>query len=406
MRSREFYNVTSRRVHDRAAEILQAWLLVQDHGYKCAVSILTKLLLYAASRMTSLHDACLRLAQAPSSDAVFKALQATLPAGQRLARQLNLALACDLPRRMFNRLWEVAIDVTMIPYHGQPLADPRELCRGKSKGGTTHFHAYATACIVVHGCRYTVALTPVWHKEPMHEVLRRLLREVRRSGVKIRYLLLDRAFYNLDVVSYLQNARYPFLMPVVHRGKRAKDPHTAQGTQRFLVWKRTGFDQHVMRNKGRTRTVQIGVAYVTKTKYGKPCQPKRWVYAFWKIRPPSVTWVQKQYRKRFGIETSYRQMNQARIRTCTRSPLLRLLFIGVALILRNLWVWFHHVVLSETKRGKLCLHLGRLRVRVMLLHLQRFIEAVLECRLNLYTQTLHPPSLTSQTLAIDTKRNY
>ena len=189
-------------------------------------------------------------------------------------------------------------------------------------------------------------------------------------------------------------------------GKRAKDPHTAQGTQRFLVWKRTGFDQHVMRNKGRTRTVQIGVAYVTKTKYGKPCQPKRWVYAFWKIRPPSVTWVQKQYRKRFGIETSYRQMNQARIRTCTRSPLLRLLFIGVALILRNLWVWFHHVVLSETKRGKLCLHLGRLRVRVMLLHLQRFIEAVLECRLNLYTQTLHPPSLTSQTLAIDTKRNY
>lgn len=46
-----------------------------------------------------------------------------------------------------------------------------------------------------------------------------------------------------------------------------------------------------------------------------------------------------QHRKRVGIETSYRPRNEARIKTCTRNPPLRLLFVGVALVLRNVWVW-------------------------------------------------------------------
>ena len=33
-----------------------------------------------------------------------------------------------------------------------------------------------------------------------------------------------------------------------------------------------------------------------------------------------------------------RQMRQARIYTCTRNPHLRLFFVAVALILRNVWV--------------------------------------------------------------------
>ena len=42
------------------------------------------------------------------------------------------------------------------------------------------------------------------------------------------------------------------------------------------------------------------------------------------------------HRTRFGIEASYRQLHEARIKTCTRDP--RLLFVGIALVLRNVWV--------------------------------------------------------------------
>jgi len=44
------------------------------------------------------------------------------------------------------------------------------------------------------------------------------------------------------------------------------------------------------------------------------------------------------YRQRFGIETSYRQMNQVRTRTTSRSPILRLLLVGLAFILTNFYI--------------------------------------------------------------------
>jgi hypothetical protein len=59
------------------------------------------------------------------------------------------------------------------------------------------------------------------------------------------------------------------------------------------------------------------------------------VYASWELPPSSYRWVHETYRRRFGIESSYRQLHQARMRTGTRRPLLRLLDVAVALILRN-----------------------------------------------------------------------
>lgn len=71
------------------------------------------------------------------------------------------------------------------------------------------------------------------------------------------------------------------------------------------------------------------------------------MYAYWGITPKRVDWVKDTYRRRFGIETSYRQMNQCRIRTTTKKFHVRFLYVAIGLLLRNLWVWLHHVVLSS-----------------------------------------------------------
>jgi IS4 transposase len=42
------------------------------------------------------------------------------------------------------------------------------------------------------------------------------------------------------------------------------------------------------------------------------------------------------YRRRFRIETSYRQLHQVRARTSSRNPALRLLLVGLALLIVNL----------------------------------------------------------------------
>ena len=111
------------------------------------------------------------------------------------------------------------------------------------------------------------------------------------------------------------------------------------------------------------------MARVKRAVHSKKHRRATLVYAYWGLQPPSPTWVRETYRLRFGIETSYRQMNQGRIRTCTRDPLLRLLFVGIALILRNVWVWLHMMLLSAPRRGGRELRLHALRLRTMLLWL-------------------------------------
>lgn len=70
---------------------------------------------------------------------------------------------------------------------------------------------------------------------------------------------------------------------------------------------------------------------------------------FLQVTSAVPAWVRQTYRRRSGIETSYRQMHQARIRTSSRRPLLRLLFVGLALILRNACVWFHLTLLARPR---------------------------------------------------------
>src|SRR5207248_5004566 len=45
------------------------------------------------------------------------------------------------------------------------------------------------------------------------------------------------------------------------------------------------------------------------------------------------------YRRRFGIETSYRQQNEGLGRTTKKDVGYRLLLVGLALLLRQVWVW-------------------------------------------------------------------
>ncbi len=84
--------------------------------------------------------------------------------------------------------------------------------------------------------------------------------------------------------------------------------------------------------------------------------------------------MKEVYRQRFAIETTYRQLHQARIRTTTRDPVRRLLYVGIALILRNVWVWLHQMVLARPRRGNREIHLDLLRFRRMLLWLAHVVE--------------------------------
>lgn len=376
------YRISCREVHDRAGAVLLRHVKLGDHGHKCRASVLLNILFFAVSRLSSVFAACRNLAEAPTQQAVFDALVVMLPEYHELQKRLNAALSDGLPKALRRRAQTLAIDLTLIPYHGQPHRDFGEIYRSRPKRGTSHFHAYATCYVVRKGHRFTIALTPVRRGEPLEDVVRRLLRQARAVGVKCRLLLLDRGFYSVAVIRYLQAARCPFVMPVISRGRRPQQGKPASGTRAFAGRKKSGWSTHTLKTSQGTKsakTATVGICVSCGNFAGKWQRRGRrtFVYAYWGFQPSSPEWVRQTYRTRFAIETTYRQMNEARIRTCTRNPRLRLFFVGLALILRNVWVWFHLTTLCERCGRRLTLHLERLPFRDMLLGLQRVVEATL-----------------------------
>lgn len=348
------------------APVLGPWPAVR----RCSVAAVAAILAYAAHRLSSVFDACNRLAGAPDGDTVLGLLVRLLPDADVLERRLQAALADHLPRSLRRGRWVVAVDITLIPYHGRPFADAAEVYRSRPKSGTTHFHAYATAYLVRDGRRFTLALARVRHGTAPAAVVRDLLRRVRAAGVNIRLVLLDRGFNCAGVVRSLRAARTPFIMPQAVHGRAPADGRLT-GLRAIRAYHPTGWATYTWQPLGQRRvTVDLCV-----------CRRRRrdrrghrvFLYACWGVRSTPAC-VRAVYRRRFGIETSYRQMNRARIRTTTRRPTLRLLFIGAALLLRNLWAWLHWTALARRRRGGRRMQLDRLRFATLLLWLAHLAE--------------------------------
>ena len=371
------YTVSGKDVQAHTAALLEQKAGLQPTKGKCTLAILVHLICAAAARLTSLYDACGQMDDAPSGETARLALLATLPDYATLQQGVNRALVADVPKPLRNQRHHVAIDLHLVPYYGLPMNDPKEIYRSQAKAGTHNFHAYASAYVVFHGQRFTIALTPVEYGEKMKPIVQRLLAIIRKTCVRPGLLLLDRGFYSIEVIRYLQRARVPFLMPAVARGRLPAEGEPATGIRAFKLWKCGGWGEHTLVSGQEKATVSICVHCGNHRGKRKKRGRYAWVYAYWGIKPSSTRWVKDTYRSRFGIETSYRQLNEARIKTCTRSPVVRFFYIALALILRNVWVWFHWEKLSTPRRGRRLLRPERLRFKAMLNWLLHAAEAVL-----------------------------
>ena len=165
------YTVTGKDVQEHTAALLMQTAGLKQTKGKCSLPILIHLVCAAAARLTSLFDACTQMADAPSGETARLALLATLPDYAKLQRGVNRALVADVPKPLRNRKQHMAIDLHLTPYYGLPFEDPMEIYRSQAKAGTHNFHAYASAYVVFHGQRFTVALTPVEAREKMKDIV-------------------------------------------------------------------------------------------------------------------------------------------------------------------------------------------------------------------------------------------
>ena len=78
-----------------------------------------------------------------------------------------------------------------------------------------------------------------------------------------------------------------------------------------------------------------------------------------------ISWNPKKvatiYRKRFGIESSYRMRNKVRAKTTTKNVIIRYLYAIIAFLLKNIWVALKWIFFSIQKRGPRTVNDARFR---------------------------------------------
>ena len=257
-----------------------------------------------------------------------------LPDRVTLQRALNRILRAQTPRsvKKGKRSYYIALDLTLIPYHGRCYADENEIVRSEAKSGTTHFHGYATVSIVHDQQRYVLALRFVEKGESMETIVTWLLNRLKSMGISIRCAYLDKGFCSVPVLKVLQRRKLRFILPIPVRGKSGGVRTLFHAASRKTTYTFKS-PQH-----GELEVAAIVVKKYSKGRYKR--KGARWfAYAVGRL-PKSVEphQVFEMYRQRFGIEASYRQMNQVRTRTASRNPVLRFLFVGLAFIIFNLYI--------------------------------------------------------------------
>jgi putative transposase len=290
---------------------------------------------YASANRVSMDAACHELKEAPSANRLREVLAQALPDLVTLQRALNRILRAQTPRfvKKGKRAYYVAIDLTLIPYHGECYEDEKEIMRSQAKSGTTHFHGYATVSIVHDNQRYVVALRFVEKGESMKDIVAWLLDRLKAIGIYIKRAYFDKGFCSVPVLKTLQRRKLSFIIPIPMRGK--------SGGVRKLFGASASYKTTYTFNSPKHGKVEVEAIVVQK--YSKGLYKRkgsRWfAYAVAGL-PKSVEphQVFEMYRQRFGIESSYRQMNQVRARTTSRNPVIRLLLVGLAFVMFNLYI--------------------------------------------------------------------
>jgi len=374
--SQRYPDITSpqfaRQARSAIVELVLQHLPLGIDGSKIDDRLAWEILCDAALKRITIESACLELAEVPSANTVREHLQAALspePAEmQALEVQLNQTLQAQPPkevwRRMRKRRVETAADLVEIPYHGAPDQEPDEVRRGAAKCGTTHFHMYATFVIVHHQQRFTLALTFVRAGEKMEAVLRRLLHRARALGIRLKRLYCDKGFCSVAVLRLLRRRRVPYIIPIPARGGAGGIPGLFLG--------RRSYETRYTFNRGTAQAYTTDVVIVCHYSRGRYQRPgvEYFAYAVYGLGRVQARQVFELYRRRFGIETSYRQVHQVRARTTSRNPALRLLLVGLALLLVNLWVLMRQAWVLMTSYGS--------RVRVVELTLEKMADALLD----------------------------
>lgn len=169
--------------------------------------------------------------------------------------------------------------------------------------------------------RWTLAVTFVHPHDSRLAVMQRLITQVRAVGWRHGCLYLDKAFCCVPVLRYVQEqTTWAAIVAAPLRGKAgsAGSAGSGGGTRTVCQGRASHFTCHTCGSPEQgALPVPVAVVGTFCPRRDGTCQAQWLVYVVLRRRQLKVraTQVRQRYRSRFGIESSYRLLEQVRVRT-------------------------------------------------------------------------------------------
>jgi len=378
MHEQDTLTLTDEQVLHESRLTLAEHLALEANGYKCTTADLWNVLLGVAADQGTIESVCADLVAAPDAETIRTYLNEQLCVEQlpHLETLLNQALVAKLPAALWRRPQDVAIDFHDRPYYGKSTQEAGLWVRGQAKAGTTRFYRIATAYLVVNGLRFTLGLRFVLPEASTVATVQHLLQQVHDLKLKLHRLLLDRGFAGIEVQNYLAEHQIPALIACPIRGKRG-------GTRALCVGHRSYRTQHTFTNHqtGQARTADVVICRVfTTAKRTKRLRRRASWQVFILIHlDMTPRQVRRVYRRRFGIETSYRCSHKVRGWTTSPNPAYRFLLMALSVLLVNIWVRLRWWFTQRPRRGRRLLDVKAFELARFAKFLRRALEQQYGC---------------------------
>lgn len=324
------YQLNAKDVRHRTMQTLLKHIPLSANGYRCTTEMVLDVVLKASADRSSVEAACGDLEQVADSNTIRDYLNEAFGIADLLQQeaQMNAVLAESIPVSMKRAGIELAIDFHDEPFYGKRPELLAVACRGQAKQGTSHFIRLASAYVIWRDVRLTLTMRYVLPGQAKLDILRGLLDDLKQLGFTFKVLYLDKAFASTEIIRYLAQQAQPTIIACSIRGKRGGTRALCRGHKSY----RTGYTF----SDGTAAELAL-VASLVPDKTGH--RRRKWL-AFIVIH---LDWsphkIYRRYRRRFGIECSYRSLRRARASTTSRNPALRFFLIAVALALVNTWIW-------------------------------------------------------------------
>ena len=328
-------SINAQEVREQVLEISKEHLPFEASGYECTTEMVYDVLLKAATEGISIEAACQQLDDVVDGNTIRSVLNEQLDVEQIRVHEeeINAGLASILPKQIKSRGLEGAMDLHDEPFYGKDESLRAVACRGKAKQGTTHFMRTASVYVIYRQLRLTLAVTFVLPTDSTVDVVKRLDQRLQALDLQLDVIYFDKGFCCGEVIRYLQQEQQPAVLACTIRGKE-------DGGTRQLCQGRKSYRTTYTFTDGTTADMAV-VATLPPGKDGQ--RRRKWLLFVVVNLDWSALSIYRRYRRRFGIECSYRIGREVRIKTTSRNPMMRFFGFAFALLLVTIWAalrWF------------------------------------------------------------------